>query len=285
MSPLSKNTDSVAFLGPAGTFTEAAARKHFPTAGKVEFEACSSIDEVFSRVENGSSTYGVVPVENSTEGAINNTQDCLVDTSATIVGEEIIAVQHNLLAHPAFIEKDLSKAKVRRVLSHKQSLAQCRQWLKVNLPGLEQQEVASNAKAALEVSQDGDSLAIAGLGAAETYGLKVLASNIQDQDNNSTRFLILSKGSTQPGELDKTSLVVYTDNKPGALFKVLAPFEHLQISLTKIETRPSRKEAWEYVFFIDFEGHSEDERTKELYSRLQKCTAEVKILGSYPVAN
>lgn len=268
---------SVGFLGPKGTFSQAAVMQHFGASG--ELHDFPTIDEVFAAVASGGVKYGVVPVENSTEGAINNTQDCLIDTRLRIVGEQIVLVVHNLLARD-----NATFAGIRRIASHKQSLAQCRKWLQINAPGRELVECSSNAEAARLALSDDSIAAIAGKIAAETYGLQVLYEAIQDQSHNSTRFLVLANASTQSTGKDKTSLLVYTENKPGALFRVLQPFEELQISLTKIETRPSKKEAWEYVFFIDFEGHEDDEKIKILFNKLKTCTAEVKILGSYPLA-
>lgn len=268
---------SVGFLGPKGTFSQAAVVQHFGT--KADLLDYPTIDDVFAAVTNGAAKFGVVPVENSTEGAINNTQDCLVDTKLRIVGEQIVLIVHNLLVQESVRFEDITT-----IASHKQSLAQCRKWIQVNAPGRELLECSSNAEAARHALANKRVAAIAGKIAAETYGLKVLFESIQDQQHNSTRFLVLAHASTQPTGKDKTSLLVYTENKPGALFRVLQPFEELQISLTKIETRPSKKEAWEYVFFIDFEGHEEDEKIKTLFAMLKVCTAEIKILGSYPIA-
>ena len=275
---------AVAYLGPAGTFSEAVARAwlaDIPGAGETVCD-CGSIDEVFREVEQGRARYGVVPVENSTEGAVNNTQDCLIDSPLQIVGERIVPIEHQLFARPGTGMADL-----RRIVSHRQSLAQCRRWLRAHCGGLPLQECASNAEAArLSAAQPGTG-AIAGAAAGGIYGLQTLAAGIQDQAHNSTRFLVLvSSSDTTPSATgrDKTSLLVWTENRPGALFRILEPFERLQISLTKIETRPSRKEAWAYVFFIDFEGHRDDDLVQELFRRLDRCTAEVKILGSYPAA-
>lgn len=252
--------------------------QHFGKRGLLH--ECTTIDEVFAAVEAGTVDFGVVPVENSTEGAINNTQDCLVDTRIGIVGEQIVLIVHNLLA-----QKDSPYERIRTIASHKQSLAQCRKWLREKAAGRNLIECSSNAEAAKLALADSTVAAIAGKIAAETYGLQLLYEAIQDQLHNSTRFLILSNAVTQATGRDKTSILVYTENKPGALFRVLQPFEELQVSLTKIETRPSKKEAWEYVFFIDFEGHRDDAKIKTLFARLKTCTAEVKTLGSYPAAN
>lgn len=265
------------FLGPLGTFSQAAVIQHFGSHGiLVDYP---TIDEVFAAVESKLVDFGVVPVENSTEGAINNTQDCLVDAKTRIVGEEVVLIVHNLMA-----QQGNSVANIGTIASHKQSLAQCRKWLAKNLPRIKLLECASNAEAARLALHDSSVAAIAGTIAADTYGLAILQSAIQDQAHNSTRFLVLGNADAEATGRDKTSILVYTENKPGALFRVLQPFEELQISLTKIETRPSKKEAWEYVFFIDFEGHRQEAKIQTLFARLQTCTAEVKILGSYPLA-
>lgn len=270
------NFQKVGYLGPRGTYSQLAVLKHF--GEQCELHDYASIDEVFAAVENSEVDYGVVPIENSTEGAINNTQDCLIDSPVKIAGEQVVAIEHNLL-----VQKGVSATDIATIASHKQSLAQCRKWLQANYPQVKQLECSSNAEAAKLALTDDKVAAIAGELAATTYDLEVLHRGIQDQSHNRTRFLILSPLNAKASGADKTSILIYTENKPGALFRVLEPFEKLQVSLTKIETRPSKKEAWEYVFFIDFEGHIDDENIQELFARLQKCTAEIKILGSYPL--
>ncbi len=266
---------TVAFLGPEGTFTHLAAMRHF--TADCQLLSCKSIEDVFSKVESGEATHGVVPVENSTEGAINNTQDCLVDSSLTIVGEELVLIRHNLLAR-----SQLPLDKIKKVASHKQSLAQCRNWLAQNLPEVEQYECVSNAQAAKLALEEEGTVAIAGVLAANTYGLEILQEDIQDQQHNSTRFLVLSHGETEPSGSDKTSLIVYMEHKPGALLRTLEPFEKLGVNLNKIETRPSKKKAWAYVFFIDFDGHCGDANIQKLFGELDDRTIEIKVLGSYP---
>ena len=269
------DTNRVAYLGPPGTYSQSAALHHFGDA--VELLPCATIDDAFAEVEKGAAEFAVVPVENSTEGVVNNTQDCLIDTSLRIVGEEIVAIEHQLMASGA-----TEQAGVRRIASHRQSLAQCRQWLQSNYPGIEQVECASNASAARLASEESGTAAIAGEAAAAIYELSVLATQIQDQDHNSTRFLVMGNKPCAMTGRDKTSILVYTANKSGALLRVLEPFEKLNLSLTKIDSRPSKKKAWEYVFFIDFEGHVDDSSVAELFAKLQVCTQEVKVLGSYP---
>ena len=278
---MSHSTDTnalgkVAYLGPEGTYSQLAAMEFFGAG--VELVDCASIDDVFIAVEEGRVSYGIVPVENSTEGAINNTQDCLVDSTARIIGEQVVSIEHSLLAQEAS-----SKADIKKIASHKQSLAQCRTYLTKNFPIAQQVECSSNAEAAILAQADGATAAIASELAGQIYSLRSLESRIQDKSNNRTRFLVLALEETEASGYDKTSILVYTENKPGALFRVLKPFEKLGLSLTRIETRPSKKEAWEYVFFIDFEGHVDDEATKSLFSALKLSRVEVKVLGSYPL--
>ncbi|MCB1648142.1 MAG: prephenate dehydratase [Gammaproteobacteria bacterium] len=267
----------IAFLGPLGTFTHAAVDRYFgPDARK---HSVATIDEVFAQVQAGAARYGVVPVENSTEGAVNTTQDCLMDTDARIIGELIVPVEQNFL-----LRRDADPARIRRIVSHRQSLGQCRHWLSAHWPEVEKQEVSSNAEAARLASEDPYTAAIAGERAAKLYDLVVVNARIQDQQNNCTRFLVLANEDTQPTGRDKTSILVYTENKPGALFRVLEPFNTHQVSLTKIETRPARDIAWAYVFFIDFEGHVQDAPVRKVLEQLKSCTVRIKQLGSYPMA-
>ncbi len=271
MSP----SPSVAFLGPRGTFSQVAALNRFgPDCRLLD---CATIDEVFDSVEDGRAAFGVAPVENSTEGVVNNTQDRLIDTTAAIAGEEIVPVELHLLVAPS-----AAAAPVRAVASHRQSLAQCRQWLRRRLPDAEIVECVSNADAARRAGREEGVAAIAGTLAAREYGLRRLHGGIQDRDHNSTRFLVIADAPAAPTGRDKTSVLVSARDRPGALFRVLEPFERLKIGLTKIDSRPSKRKAWEYVFFIDFEGHVEDDRIKELFERLESRAEAVKVLGSYP---
>lgn len=271
-----KNANRVAYLGPPGTFSQTAVLNHF--GQHCALQACATIDDAFAAVGQGDVDFAVVPVENSTEGVVNNTQDCLIDTALQIVGEEIVPIEHQLMVGAGCAGEAIDV-----IASHKQSLAQCRQWLQSHYPDAQLQECASNAEAAKLASREPGTAAIAGRMAATIYGLDIVAENIQDQQHNSTRFLILGQTGVEVTGHDKTSILVYTANKPGALFRVLQPFEELQLSLTKIDSRPSKRQAWEYVFFIDFEGHRDDESVVELFRRLQSCTEEVKVLGSYPM--
>jgi len=274
---LTVNDGAIAFLGPAGTFSHAAVLAVF--GSDVELLDCTTIDDVFGAVQEDRARYGVVPVENSTEGAVNNTLDCLVETALKIVAEVVVPIEHHFM-----VRSGTDCANLQKVVSHKQSLAQCRKWLMANWPQLRQEEASSNAEAARIVSQQDGVAAIAGRMAADTYGLEIVSSAIQDQCNNSTRFLVMGKHGRLPSARDKTSTLIYTENRPGALFRVLEPFEKHQVSLTRIETRPSRKEIWDYVFFVDFEGHESDAAVQQVLSQLGGRTVEVKLLGSYPVA-
>ena len=266
----------VAFLGPAGTFTQAAALKHF--GHSVETVPMAAIDEVFREVESGAANYGVVPVENSTEGVINHTLDMFMQSSLTICGEVDLSVHHNLLAQ----QSDVSG--ITKIYSHQQSLAQCREWLDSNLPGVERVAVSSNADAAQRAAADSGAAAIAGEIAAEIYGLEIVNANIEDNPENTTRFLIISRQATPPSGDDKTSLLISAPNKPGALYQLLAPFANNDISMSRIESRPSRLANWEYVFFVDINGHCEDEKIAQCLDTLRSDATMLKVLGSYPKA-
>ena len=274
--PATNQAGTVAYLGPQGTFSQAALLNHFGVT--VEQYPCSSIDEVFAATEQGRVDAGMVPVENSIEGVVNNTQDCLVDSPLLISGEEVVPITHHLL-----VPQHHQSMKVRAIASHQQSLAQCRRWISTHYPAAELIECTSNAAAAQSVDATKGVAAIAGSLAATSYQLAIKVRGIQDQHHNSTRFLVLSKQSAPATGRDKTSILLYTANKPGALFRALEPFDALQVSLTKIDSRPAKKEAWEYVFFMDFEGHQQDAKIGELFERLRPRTRMVKILGSYPV--
>ncbi|MCY4265547.1 MAG: prephenate dehydratase [Gammaproteobacteria bacterium] len=271
-----KQSKTVAYLGPAGTYSQLALLNHF--GNDINQCPCLSIDEVFYATEQRLADAGIVPVENSTEGSVNNTQDLLMDSMLCIVGEEVVPIEHNLL-----VPVDAPTMKIHAIASHGQSLAQCRRWINSHYPKAELIECVSNAEAASRVDAARGVAAIAGSLAARTYQLAIKMKGIQDQMHNSTRFLVLGHIPAMATGSDKTTIIVYTENRPGALFKVLEPFENLRISLTKIDSRPSKKEAWEYVFFIDFEGHQQDINIAELFERLADCTQQVKVLGSYPV--
>lgn len=267
----------VAFLGPEGTFTEAAALKHF--GHSVETVPLGAIDEVFREVESGAAHYGVVPVENSTEGVVTHTLDRFMQSPLKICGEVALRIHHHLLSAAPMARED-----VRRVYSHQQSLAQCREWLDANLPHVERIPVSSNAAAAMRILDEPGVAAIASQAAAERYGLHTLNANIEDAPDNTTRFLVIGPRPSGASGRDKTSLLVSTSNRPGALFRLLEPFARADVSLTRIESRPSHCVNWDYVFFIDVEGHEEDANVRQAIEAVRKEADLVKILGSYPRA-
>ena len=265
----------VAFLGPEGTFTQQATFKHFGHA--VKGIPVPTIHEIFQAVETGHCQFGVVPVENSTEGVIAHTLDRFMDSSLKICGEVEIRVHQNLLG------KMDSLVGISEVFSHQQSLAQCRQWLNTYLPGVPYTAVSSNAEAARLASLDHSKAAVAGLMAAELYDLNILEKNIEDEANN-TRFIVIGDQQPISTGLDKTSILVSTGNQAGALHRILGPFAEYGISMMHIESRPSRQGLWEYVFFIDIEGHRDDPSVSKAIETLQSDVKMLKILGSYPRA-
>jgi chorismate mutase/prephenate dehydratase len=266
---------TIAYLGPAGTYTEAAAIKqfgHFASA-----HSLATIDEVFREVEADAAHYGVVPVENSTEGMVNHTLDCFMTSPLRICAEVELPIHHSLMAAPS-----TERGAITTIYSHQQSLAQCRRWLDSHLPGVERVAVNSNAEAARLVATRSDCAAIAGDMAAQRYGLRVLAMNIEDRPDNKTRFLVIGRQKVGPSGRDKSSILVSTRNEPGALYRVLEPFHRHGISLTRIETRPSRSGSWTYVFFIDFDGHESAPEIGLVLDDVRRVAMEVKSLGSYP---
>lgn len=267
---------NVAYLGPEGTYTQSAALKHF--GHSVKAIPVPTIDEVFRAVESGSVNYGVVPVENSTEGMVNQSMDLFVNTSAQICGEVHLRIHHNLLS----LATDCKA--IKRVYSHQQSLAQCRGWISTNLPGVVCISRPSNAEAALCASEDSESAAIAGITAAQQYNLPVLAANIEDEAHNTTRFLVIGRQETQASGNDKTSLLLSVRNHSGALLSLLEPFKKHNVSMTRVESRPSRLGMGDYVFFVDIEGHVDNENVKAALNEVKDHAAMVKILGSYPRA-
>jgi chorismate mutase/prephenate dehydratase len=266
----------VAFLGPSGTFTQAAALKHFGHA--VTTLPVASIADVFQEVETGKCHYGVVPVENSTEGVVNHTLDMFMNSPMLICGEVTLRIHHNLMSHAGGL------AAVERVYSHQQSLAQCRGWLDRHLPEVERRAVGSNAEAARLAADDRVGAAIAGETAAEIYGLPILVPNIEDDTGNTTRFLVIGERGVPPSGDDKTSLLVSTRNEAGGLHRLLSPLAEYGISMTRIESRPSRRGMWDYVFFVDIEGHREDAHVAEALRALRGTAGMYKELGSYPRA-
>jgi chorismate mutase/prephenate dehydratase len=268
----------VAYLGPAGTFSEQAVRKHFGAA--VEAAPAASVDDAFRSAESGAAQFTVVPVENSTDGVVGRTLDLLTQTPLRICGEVELRVQQNLLSR----EKALKS--VKRVYSHSQSLAQCNGWLGKNLPRAERIPVASNAEAAQRAAKEKGTAAIAGLLAGERYKLSVLAKSIEDSPDNTTRFLVLGRVDPAPTGRDRTSLVLSAENKPGAVHALLTPLAEHKVSMTRIESRPLRTRAslWEYFFFIDIEGHEKDAQVQKALEMLKGRAPFLKVLGSYPAA-
>jgi chorismate mutase / prephenate dehydratase len=269
---------TVAYLGPKGTFSERAALKHFGLAA--DALPTPSIDEVFRAVESGSADFGIVPVENSTEGAVGRSLDLMPQTPMKVCGEVVVRIHHHLMAKVT--PQDL--AAIPRVFSHGQSLAQCHEWLNANLPHVERIAVSSNAEAARRAAEEAGSAAVAGEMAAEHYGLKILASNIEDEPNNTTRFLILGDYEPKPSGRDKTSLVLSARNRAGAVYEMLTPFATRGVSMTKFESRPSRVALWEYLFFVDIEGHRNDANVAAALEEVAKIAGYLKVLGSYPAA-
>jgi len=269
---------TVAYLGPRGTFSEAAAMKHFGLAAVAL--AATSIDEVFREVESGGADFGVIPVENSTEGAVGRSLDLMPQTPRKVCGEVLIRIHHHVMAKPDV----KALAGIRRIFSHSQSLAQCHEWLNSNLPNAERVAVASNAEAARRACDEAGSAAVAGEMAAAHYGLGILASNIEDEPNNTTRFLIVGDYEPRPTGRDKTSLVLSARNRAGAVYEMLTPFATRGVSMTKFESRPSKVALWEYLFFVDIEGHREDGNVAAALEEIGRIAGYLKVLGSYPCA-
>lgn len=264
----------IAYLGPEATFTHLAALKRF--GSQVEYVAANSITDVFLEVERDNADYGVVPIENSVEGAVSHTLDMLVDSELKICSQTILDVAHHLLA-------GCPKNKIRRIYSNPQVFGQCRIWLQENLAGVEKIEVSSTTRAAGIAAKEKYSACIASLLAAKVYKLRVLASGIEDSPHNVTRFLIIGKTDVAPTGCDRTSVMFSIKDKVGALHDMLLPFKKYGINLTKIESRPSKKKAWEYYFFVDLNGHRDNPRVKRALLELENKCAFLKILGSYPL--
>ncbi len=266
----------VAFLGPAGTYNHAATSKHFGSF--IDQCPVDNIEDIFRVVETGQAHFGVAPIENSTEGVISHTLDLLINSSLLISGEVDLRIRHNLISN----EKDLKS--IKKVYSHQQSLAQCRRWLDAHLPDVEQFTVRSNAEAVRIAGNEEGAAAIAGSMASEIYNVPVLFEEIEDEPDNTTRFVVIGRNQVPPSGNDRTSLIVTTGNKPGALHKMLKPLADRNIGMSKIESRPSRQGVWEYVFFIDIEGHKDDKALAEALHEIEHDTAMIRILGSYPKA-
>jgi chorismate mutase/prephenate dehydratase len=275
----------VAFLGPEGTYSHSAAAKHFGSL--IETLPVDSIEEVFRIVEADGANFGVVPVENSSAGVINHTLDLFMKSSLLISGEVALRIRHNLLSTTDSLDK------IDRVYAHQQSLSQCSQWLDKHLPGAERIAMSSNAQAILHArehnsaSLDSGLLAAASIGgsmAAELYDVPVLAADIEDEPDNTTRFVVIGQHKSPPSGDDRTSLLVFVHNKPGSLFNLLKPLADRGISMSNIESRPSRRGVWDYVFFIDIDGHRDSDTIEQAITEIEKASAMVTILGSYPKA-
>ena len=266
----------IAYLGPEGTFTQSALNKHF--GEWVSALPQDSIDQVFQEVSTGRAHFGVIPIENSTGGVVTHTLDTFIHSHLRICAEVHLPIHQNLLSMNDNWQSCTS------VYSHQQSLAQCKNWLKANLPHASLIPVASNAEAARLASKDPQTAAIAGTSAAEIYKLNILQQNIEDLANNTTRFLIIGTQTVPPSGDDKTSLMITAKNKPGSLFRLLKPLAEHGLDLSRIESRPSQGANWDYVFFLDINGHSEDKAVHDALQELEENTALLRILGSYPKA-
>ncbi len=264
----------VACLGPLATFTHLAALRHFGSSA--QFIPVDSIKDVFESVQEGKAAYGVVPIENSNEGVISYTLDMFMDFDLKIAAEIMLEINHNLLS----VSGDIRK--IKKIYSHPQAIAQCRRWIERNLPHATIIDATSTAKAAELASGDEEGAAIASELAAKVYDLRFVERHIEDNRNNYTRFLVVSKEFPPPTGKDKTSVMLSIKDKPGALYEVLTPFKKAGINLTKIESRPSKKKAWEYIFFIDMDGHVQDKKVKKALKEVEKDCIFLKVLGSYP---
>lgn len=267
----------VAYLGPEGTFTNMAAVRHFGSSAK--FIPVTSIKSVFDAVERGDSNYGLVPIENSNEGVVSSTLDMFMDYDLKIFAEVMIEVSQNLLS------KTGDKTKIKKIYSHPHAIPQCKGWLETHMPGVRIYESLSTAKAAELASKDTGIAAIASELAAKIYDLKFVEKHIEDNKDNFTRFLVIAKDYQARTGMDKTSIMVSVKDTPGALYELLLPFKKVKINLTKIESRPSKRKAWEYIFFIDMEGHIEDAQVKKTLNEVKKNCLYMKHLGSYPAGD
>ena len=265
----------VAYLGPEGTFSEQAVYQHFGKS--INAIPCASIDEVFRAAEAGTADFGVVPIENSTEGAISRTLDLLMQTPLTISSEVSIPIHHNLMTLSGNMDG------VRSICAHSQALAQCQGWLNQHYPNIMRQAVASNAEAARLASEDPAVAAIAGEIASQHYGLQVVSAHIQDEPQNRTRFAVIGHKETESSGKDQTSLVLSVQNKAGAVYKMLAPLDKFGVSMTRFESRPAKTGNWEYYFFVDIEGHVKEEKIQLALAELKDSVAYFKVLGSYPI--
>jgi chorismate mutase/prephenate dehydratase len=264
----------VACLGPLATFTHLAALRHFGSSAL--FVPVESIKKVFDAVESGKTGFGVVPIENSSEGVVSHTLDMFMDYDLKISAEVMLEISQNL------ISKSGDRAKVKKVYSNPYAVAQCRRWLESRLPKIPILETTSTAKAAELASQDAAAAAIASELAAKVYNLQFIEKNIEDRKHNVTRFLVISKDVPSKTGKDKTSIMFSIKDRPGALYDILLPFKKVKINLTKIESRPSKRKAWEYIFFVDMEGHIDDKKVRKAIDNMKNSCLYLKILGSYP---
>src|SRR5258708_25334075 len=263
----------IAYLGPEATFTHQAAIRRF--GASLTYSPQKTITDVFTEVSKNRADYGVVPIENSTEGVVTHTLDMFVDSDLKIVAQIVMPVQHCLISRSR-------KSRIKKLFAHPQSLGQCRRWVQANLPRVEIIETSSNARSAEFAARDKDSAAIAGVLAAEKYAVPVLEHDIQDNAANATRFLVLGRQCSPPTGKDRTSVMFSIVHQVGALYRALAPFRRFRINMTKIESRPSKRKAWEYFFFVDCDGHFHDRRVAKALSLLGEHCSYVKVLGSYP---
>ncbi len=264
----------VSCLGPLATFTHLAALRHFGSSA--HFMPMDSIKGVFEAVDRGDAEYGVVPIENSSEGVVSYTLDMFIDYDLNINAEIMLEVSHHLMSKTG-------KAKdIKRIYSHPQAAAQCRGWLESNMPNVPVLEAPSTARAAELAARQKSTAAIASELAAKVYGLKFVNRNIEDNRRNYTRFLVIAKGAHPRTGNDKTSIMFSAKDRPGALYEVLSPFKRARINLTKIESRPSRRKAWEYIFFVDMVGHIENKKLQKAIDEVKDACLFLKVLGSYP---
>ena len=264
----------ISYLGPEATYTHQAAIERFGLS--LHYTQEESIEDVFMDVEQDRADFGVVPIENSTEGVVNYTLDMFIDSTVNIVSEIVIDIKHNLLSKARTLEE------IKSIYSHPNALGQCKGWLKKHLPNVSLFETSSTAKAAKIAEKDKTAAAIASLAASDIYGLNVLAKGIEDKINNITRFLIIGKNMPQRSGFDKTSFMFSIKDKVGALYQILKPFYDRGVNLTRIESRPSKQKNWSYIFYVDVDGHIEDEPVKDSINQLQDLTVFFKVLGSYP---
>jgi chorismate mutase/prephenate dehydratase len=270
-----EKTMVIAYFGPEATYTHQAAIRRF--GASLNYVPMKTIADVFMEVSKGRADYGVVPVENSTEGIVTHTLDMLVDSDLKIVAQIVLPIQHCLLSNSP-------REEIKKLYSHPQPLGQCRSWLQLHLPHVETVETSSTTRAAQLASGERHAAALASSLAAEKYGIKIVESNVQDNSNNATRFLVLGRQCSPPTGKDRTSLMISLADEVGALHKALAPFRKFKINMTKIESRPNKRKAWEYFFFVDCDGHIADSKLAKATAQLAKDCAYLKVLGSYPNA-